>query len=163
MSQFVAVWTTVTSAFDIYCLHEATPGSSHTGYYIFSFDFVYVGNPDVRNLLMASSVFSMLGGVVLFFASCYLLDGLRKESERNFVFYLWTMGIFAPWKVVAWAFAGIVNDMIFVYNVLMLLAWAGFNALNCFGWVCIYSLYLELRDLTNLQSLAKLKVCMLDN
>jgi hypothetical protein len=32
------------SIFDIYCLVEASPGSNHTGYYIFSFDFVYVGN-----------------------------------------------------------------------------------------------------------------------
>ena len=36
----------MTSAFDIYCLHEATPGSEHTGYYIIAFDFVYVGNWD---------------------------------------------------------------------------------------------------------------------
>lgn len=34
-----------TSGFDLYCLHEAAPGSSHTGYYIITFDFVYVGNP----------------------------------------------------------------------------------------------------------------------
>jgi len=157
-SVFVSIWTTLTSAFDIYCLHEATPGSSHTGYYIISFDFVYVGNGDVRNLLMSVAVFSMLGGVVLFFASCYLLDGLRKEDEKTFQFWLWTMGIFAPFKVVSWAFSGIVNDMIFVYNVLMLLAWFGFNIINCFGWVCIYSLYLELRDLSKLQDLAKLKM-----
>ena len=35
----------MTSGFDLYCLHEAAPGSEHTGYYLFSFDFVYVGNP----------------------------------------------------------------------------------------------------------------------
>ena len=33
------------AGFDLYCLHEATPGYSHTGYYIISFDFIYVGNP----------------------------------------------------------------------------------------------------------------------
>lgn len=157
-SVFLSIWTTLTSAFDIYCLHEATPGSSHTGYYIISFDFVYVGNADVRNLLMAIAVFSMLFGVCLFFASCYMLDGLRKEDEKTFVPWLWTMGLFAPFKVVAWGFSGIVNDMIFVYNVLMVLAWFGFNIINCFGWTCIYSLYLELRDLSKLQDLAKLKM-----
>ena len=67
-------------------------------------------------------------------------------------------GIFAPWKIIAWAFAGIVNDMIFVYNVLMLLVWFGLNILNCFGWVAIYSLYLELGDLSKIQHLARLKV-----
>ena len=44
--QVLSIWTIFTSGFDIYCLHEATPGSSHTGYYIISFDFVYVGNWD---------------------------------------------------------------------------------------------------------------------
>ena len=87
-----------------------------------------------------------------------MLDGLRKEDEKTFVPWLWTMGLFAPFKVVAWGFSGIVNDMIFVYNVLMVLAWFGFNIINCFGWTCIYSLYLELRDLSKLQDLAKLKV-----
>ena len=42
----LSIWTIFTSGFDIYCLHEAAPGSSHTGYYIISFDFVYVGNAD---------------------------------------------------------------------------------------------------------------------
>ncbi len=42
------MWTIATSGFDLYCLHEAAPGSEHTGYYIISFDFVYVGNPHGR-------------------------------------------------------------------------------------------------------------------
>ena len=67
-------------------------------------------------------------------------------------------GIFAPWKIVAWGFAGIVNDMIFVYNVLMLLVWFGLNILNCFAWVVIYSVYLEFGDLSKIQDLARLKV-----
>merc|ERR1712241_1329848 len=116
------------------------------------------GNADVRNLLMAIAVFSMLFGVCLFFASCYMLDGLRKEDEKTFVPWLWTMGLFAPFKVVAWGFSGIVNDMIFVYNVLMVLAWFGVNIINCFWWTFIYSLYLELRDLSKLQDLAKLEM-----
>lgn len=33
-----------TSMFDIYCLAMAVPGSTHYGYYIISFEFVYVGN-----------------------------------------------------------------------------------------------------------------------
>jgi hypothetical protein len=39
------------SIFDIYCLVEASPGSNHTGYYIFSFDFVYVGNHHGKGFL----------------------------------------------------------------------------------------------------------------
>lgn len=162
-SFFVGIWTALTSAFDIYCLHEATPGSEHTGYYIIAFDFVYVGNWDVRNLLMMSACFSLMGGFVLFIASIALLDGLRKEDERAFRFWLWTMGIFAPWKIIAWGFAGIVNDMIFVYNVLMLLIWFGLNLMDCFSWVVIYSMYLELGDLSKIQDLARLKMDTMSN
>ena len=44
MLQFLSAFTIFTDGFNLYCLHEAAPGSSHTGYYIFSFDFVFVGN-----------------------------------------------------------------------------------------------------------------------
>ena len=44
MLQFLSAFTIFTDGFNLYCLHEAAPGSNHTGYYIFSFDFVFVGN-----------------------------------------------------------------------------------------------------------------------
>ncbi len=53
---------------------------------------------------------------------------------------------------------GIVNDMIFAYNILMLLVWFFFNILNVLAFICIYSLYLELSGLTKLQDFARLKV-----
>lgn len=105
-----------------------------------------------------SSVFSLIGGVFLFVTNVLLLDGLRKEQETAFKGWLLTMGIFTPWKIVAWVFAFIVNDMIFAYNIIMLIAWFFFNILDVFSFLCIYSLYLELTDLTKLQDLAKLKV-----
>ena len=61
----------------------------------------------VRNLLIMSSVFSLVGGVALFIVSALLLDGLRREEESAFKGWLYTMVIFTPWKIVAWAFAGI--------------------------------------------------------
>ena len=45
----------------------------------------------VRNLLMMSAVFSLVGGFILFIASIALLDALRKEYEIAFRFWLWTM------------------------------------------------------------------------
>ena len=68
------------------------------------------------------------------------------------------MAFFTPWKWVAWLYAIIVNDNIFAYNIIMLIAWFIFNILNTASFICIYSLYLELNDLTKLQDLAKLKV-----
>ena len=112
----------------------------------------------VRGLLVMSSVFSLLGGVALFFTNVFLLDGLRKEQEGAFKSWLYTMGIFTPWKIVSWCFAFIVNDMIFAYNIIMFIAWFFFNILDVFGFLCIYSLYLELNGLTKIQSLAKLKM-----
>ena len=57
-------------------------------------------------------------------------------------------------------FSGIVNDMIFAYNILMLIVWFFFNILDVLAFICIYSLYLELSDLTKLQDLARLKVIL---
>ena len=68
------------------------------------------------------------------------------------------MGIFTCWKWLAWGFAFIVNDMIFIYNIIMTFAWLFFNILNVLSFLCVYSLYLELNDLTKLQDMARLKV-----
>lgn len=154
---FLSIWTIFTSGFDIYCLHEANPGTSHTGYYIISFDFVYVGNAHIRGLLIMSSVFSLLLGIGLFVTNVLLLDGLRKEQESGFKGWLLFMGTFTPWKILAWGFAGIVNDMIFAYNIIMLIAWFFFNVVNVFSFLCVYSLYLELNDLTHLEDQQRLK------
>jgi hypothetical protein len=54
--------------------------------------------------------------------------------------------------------SGIVNDMIFAYNILMLIVWFFFNILDVMAFICIYSLYLELSGLTKLQDFARLKV-----
>ncbi|KOB69506.1 Uncharacterized protein OBRU01_16743 [Operophtera brumata] len=94
----------VSPIFDIYCLYMAAPGSSHTGYYVISYQFVYVGSPPT----------------FLFFA--------------------------------------IVNDLIFSYNVLIVLIWSVVCVAGCYGWVLVYSLYLELSDLTKLEDLAHLRV-----
>ena len=42
---------------------------------------------------MMSAVFSLIGGFILFIASIAILDALRKEDERAFPFWLWTMVI----------------------------------------------------------------------
>jgi len=42
--QFLSIFTLVTSAFDTYCLAMAAPGSTHYGYYVMSYQFVYVGS-----------------------------------------------------------------------------------------------------------------------
>lgn len=43
-SQFISMFTIGTGIFDIYCLAMAAPGSTHYGYFLISYEFVYVGN-----------------------------------------------------------------------------------------------------------------------
>lgn len=40
----------------------------------------------------------------------------------------------------------------------MLLLWGCFTILNVYGWLLVYSLYLELSDLSKLEDLAHLRV-----
>jgi len=42
--QFLSLFTIGTAIFDMYCLWMASPGSIHYGYYIISYQFVYVGS-----------------------------------------------------------------------------------------------------------------------
>jgi len=154
----LAFWTCFVSIFDIYCLDQATPGTSNTKYLMFSFEFVFVGNHHVRNLLMMSSVVSLLFSFAIFVTSCILLDALRLEKETGFKGWLITMGLFTPWKIVAWVFHSIVNDRIFAYHIFMILSWLVLNALNILAFVVIYSLYLELNDISKLENMAKVKM-----
>ena len=85
----------------------------------------------------------------------------RLEKERGFEAWLWTMGIFTPWKIVAWVYSAIVNDMMCCsssYHILMFLIWLVLNVLNCLAWVVMYSLYLELTGISKLEGMAKMKM-----
>ena len=82
----------------------------------------------------------------------------RKEQEIEFRPWLYTMKVFVPWKLISWIFAFIVNDIIFAYNYLMLISWFFLNIANYHSLVCVWSLYLELNDLTKIQDLARLKM-----
>lgn len=42
--QFLSIFTVAQAIFDVYCLAMAAPGSTHYGYYIISYQFVYVGS-----------------------------------------------------------------------------------------------------------------------
>lgn len=58
----------------------AAPGSTHYGYYIISYEFVYVGNNHVRNALVIFALFSALAACVTFVTSIMLVAALRKVS-----------------------------------------------------------------------------------
>ena len=155
---FLSIWSGFQGIFEMYILEEAKPGSSHTGYYLFSFDFVYVGNHHVRNLLFMSALLTLVGAVAVFISSCVTLDALRLEKETGFKSWLISMGIFTPWRVVAWVYAFIVNDMIFAYHIIMFFVWLFFNIVNIMAWMVMYSLYLELTGISKLEDMAKLKI-----
>jgi hypothetical protein len=56
----------------------AAPGSTHYGYYIISYEFVYVGNSHVRNVLVIFALFSALAACITFVTSIMLVVALRK-------------------------------------------------------------------------------------
>merc|ERR1712113_976713 len=125
---------------------------------LFSFDFVYVGNHHVRNILFMSALLTLVGAVAVFISSCITLDALRLEKETGFKSWLISMGIFTPWRVIAWVYAFIVNDMIFAYHIIMFFVWLIFNIVNIMSWMVMYSLYLELTGISKLEDMAKLNI-----
>lgn len=72
--------------------------------------------------------------------------------------WLVAFAVFTIFRLLAFLFFSIVNDMIFAYNILMCLLWCVFTVVNLYGWLLVYSLYLELSDLTKLEDLAHLRV-----
>ncbi|XP_066991219.1 uncharacterized protein pasi2 [Anabrus simplex] len=157
-SLLLSIFTICTSVFDLYCLAQAAPGSTHYGYYIISFEFVYVGNVHVRNALIVFALFSLIGAVGVLVTSINLIIALRKEHEKKMPPWLYCFAVFTLFRLFAFVFASIVNDMIFGYNVAMCLLWILYTVISVYGWLLVYSLYLELTDLTKLEDLAHLRM-----
>ncbi|GFR26113.1 uncharacterized protein TNCT_379681 [Trichonephila clavata] len=144
--------------FDIYCLAEAQPGSTHYRYFGISFLFVYSGNQHVRNLLILCSVVSFFLAVCLMTASILLMKALKKESEGKFRPWLLAMLVFTVWRLIAIFYRSIVNDLYFGYHQAMLVIWILLSAVNVFMWLVVLSNYQELANITRLEDMAKLKM-----
>lgn len=157
-SLLLSIFTIISSFFDLYCYAMAAPGSTHYGYYVISYEFVYVGSRHVRNALVMFAVFSILLAVGVFVTSIMLIISLRKEYEKKMLPWVYVFGVFTIFRFLAFLFFSIVNDMIFAYNVLMCLLWTIFLICSVYGWVLVYSLYIELSDLTKLEDLAHLRM-----
>ncbi|KAJ8958056.1 hypothetical protein NQ318_002066 [Aromia moschata] len=157
-SLLLSIFTIITACFDIYCYSMAAPGSTHYGYYVISYQFVYVGSRHVRNTLVTFAFFSIILALAVFVTSIMLINALRKEHENRMVPWLYAFAVFTVFRLLAFLFFSIVNDLIFAYNVLMCLLWIIFLICSLYGWVLVYSLYIELVDLTKLEDLAHLRI-----
>ena len=104
----------------------------------------------------------MLGGMVILVTSVMLIRALRKEYEKKMLPWLYSFAVFTLFRLLAFLFFSIVNDLIFGYNIMMCLLWILFSALSLYGWLVVYSLYIELSDLTRLEDLAHLRVSFLN-
>lgn len=114
--------------------------------------------PTVRNALIIFALFSLITGCVVLCTSVMLVVALRKEYEHKIVPWLWSFAVFTIVRLLAFLFFAIVNDLIFAYNWLIVVLWT-LLLLGCaYSWLVIYSLYLELSDLTKLEDLAHLRV-----
>ncbi|XP_050507221.1 uncharacterized protein LOC114337819 [Diabrotica virgifera virgifera] len=157
-SLLLSIFTIITACFDLYCYAMAAPGSTHYGYYVISFQFVYVGSRHVRNTLVMFAGFSILLSMAVFVTSIMLINALRKEYEKRMQPWIYTFAAFTIFRFLAFLFFSIVNDMIFAYNIIMCLLWIIFLVLSVYGWVLVYSLYIELSELTRLEDLAHLRM-----
>lgn len=81
-----------------------------------------------------------------------------QEYEKKMLPWIYTFAVFTIFRLLAFLFFSIVNDMIFAYNIIMCLLWTIFIIFSVYGWVLVYSLYIELSDLTRLEDLAHLRV-----
>jgi len=72
--------------------------------------------------------------------------------------WLYCFAVFTLFRLFAFVFGSIVNDMIFGYNIAMCVLWIIYTVASVYGWLLVYSLYLELSDLTKLEDLAHLRV-----
>ncbi|XP_050313768.1 uncharacterized protein LOC126748517 isoform X2 [Anthonomus grandis grandis] len=99
-SLVLSIFTIITAIFDLYCYAMAAPGSTHYGYYIISYEFVYVGSRHVRNALVMFAVFSALLSVGVFITSIMLIMSLRKEYEKKMLPWLY---VFAVFTIFRWA------------------------------------------------------------
>lgn len=81
-----------------------------------------------------------------------------QEYEDKILPWLWSFAIFTILRFLAWLFFCIVNDLIFAYNIFTCLTWALFVISCVWGWLVVYSMYVELKDLSKLEDLAHLRV-----
>lgn len=154
----LAIFTAVTACFDLYCYSMAAPGSTHYGYYVLSYQFVYVGNRHVRNALVMFAVFSLLLSLAVFVTSIMVIIAVRKEHEKRIVPWLYVFGVYTVFRLLAYLFFAIVNDLTFAYNILVVIFWTLFLVVCIYGWIIVYSFYVELKDLTKLEDLAHLRM-----
>ena len=105
-------------------------------------------------------MFSFIYAIVLLVTGTIAILGLRKEHEGRVIPWLIVFGTFTIFRMLAILFFGVVSDIIFTYNILMCMLWTLFTALNIYGWMVVYSLYLELQNLTKLEDLAHLRVSL---
>lgn len=83
-----------------------------------------------------------------------------QEYETKIMPWLYAFAAFTSFRILATIFFGIVNDLIFAYNILILLIWIIICVGSVYGWIVVYSLYLELVSLTRLEDLAHLRVSL---
>lgn len=88
----------------------------------------------------------------------YILFVCLQEYEKKMVPWLYCFAVFTLFRLFVFIFGSIVNDMIFGYNIVMCLLWIIYTVASVYGWLLVYSLYLELSDLTKLEDLAHLRV-----
>lgn len=153
----------IQSLFDLYCLIEARPGSRHFRSFGFSFLFVYSGNRYVRMALILTAIILAISAIVLKITSIMIIPALKKEQELKFRPWLLTMVGFIGIRTITLLFQSIANDLYYRYHLLVLFFWFILILIDVFLLLVVYSNYQELRDVTKIEDMAKLKMSTLSS
>lgn len=86
---------------------------------------------------------------------------LLQEYEKKMVPWLYSFVVLTIFRFIAWVFVSTVNDLTFGYNLTICILWLLFTIANVYGWLLVYSLYLELADLSKLEDVARLRVSLI--
>lgn len=145
------------SFIDIFCYNSSSQYSGDVRTVL-----IFGGTSCVCNFCYAdrciekSELFLQLVKFVLYSLNSICFDS--QEYEDKILPWLWSFAVFTTLRFLAWLFFSIVNDLIFAYNIFICLFWIVLIVLSVWGWLVVYSLYIELRDLSKLEDLAHLRV-----
>lgn len=72
--------------------------------------------------------------------------------------WMWSFPVFILMRFLALLLFAIVNDMVFGYNIFVVVIWSMTCVGSVYGWLLVHTCYLEFANITRLEDLAHLRV-----
>lgn len=72
--------------------------------------------------------------------------------------WMWSFPAFIVMRFLALLLFAIVNDMVFAYNIFVVVVWSMICVASVYGWLLVHTCFLEFANITRLEDLAHLRV-----